>query len=122
MPSELYEILGLCGMAGKEMSRRRRLVDYAWQNCTSHTPYVLDQLLTHAGMYTGLRILAVISMFGYDEAKSIYPVLSDGSIPPPDLNIIIGLDESEDMEDVFPSSLEQLNEIIDESEDDEFED
>lgn len=111
MATELYELLGYCGMSSKEMSQRRRLVDFAWQMCERKTPYVLDQLLTHAGVFTGIRILAIIAMFGYESARKIYPVLNTEDIPPPDRELLMNYDEDMDIDDIFPSSIEELIEI-----------
>lgn len=111
MNSRLYELLKNCGMKGKNLAQRRRLIAFAWENCERKTPYVLDQLLTHGGVFTQIRILVVVAMFGYDEACRLYPVLDDGEIEPPSRNMPMIGDE-EDIEEIY-NTFEDLGEVID---------
>lgn len=99
MASKLYKLLGNCGMKGKNLQKRRRLIDFAWQNCEHKNPYTLDQLLTHGGVFTQIRILVIVAMFGYEEATKLYPVLKEGQVAPPDRSIPMIGDEDE-IEDI----------------------
>lgn len=120
MDENLYEILGLIGLAGSKMKNRRRLISLAWNTTSERTPYKLDQLLTYGGVFTGLRILTVIAMFGYEEATRLYPALKDGEIPPPSENVI--RDSESGVDNFVPKNLEELEDFISGVENDKIQD
>lgn len=101
MASDLFTLLGYCGFKGKNLEQRRRLIDFAWQNCEHKTPYILDQLLTHGGVFTQIRLLVIVARFGYERACGLYPVLDNGEIPPPDTDIpAVGTDMDADLDEI----------------------
>lgn len=105
MPSRLYDLLGTLGMNSQKMTQRRKLIDYAWQNCENKSPMKLDKLLTLGGVFTGLRILAIVSVFGYDVATKLYPVLAEETIDSIDRDLMTDYEgELKDLE--FPEEIE----------------
>jgi len=116
MPSELWDVLSACGMSSKTMVQRKKLIDFAWEQCERRTPYVLDQLLTHGGVWTGIRILAIISMFGYEEASKLYPALREGTIDPP--TVYVYEEEGPPITEEFfgEEGVDSLTELMDEDE------
>lgn len=116
MDKDLYDLLGMLGLGSQKMRKRRRLISLAWDMTAEKTPYKLDQLLTHGSIFTGLRILAIVIIFGYGEAEKLYPVLKEGGIPPPSEDVL--RDESMRTDAFVPSDLGELEQFMETQEQD----
>lgn len=107
-------------MTSKKMAKRRKLINLAWERCSKRTPYLLDKLLTLGGVFTDLRILTIISMFNYETAKKLYPILEEEDLGTVNKELVsdIGNDVESinfgELEDEAKTEKEQLADNFDE--------